>query len=161
MNLYQVVVQVWNALIIILIIWMIYINYIKPLRTFNDYKRRAINYEVFLRNKKKAIFILNEAIKVLILTNIERAGILLELGVLYFKQGNYEQAAKYFDSCFEIVIKENFRYDKKLIYAIKAYIYINKKEKAISLYSNLIRRQSYDINFRKIKRVQSLLGFNK
>lgn len=58
---------------------------------------------------------------------------------------------------FNIAIFKQFLYDKKLLKVIKAYIYTGQYQKASNLYNDFLKRQSYDLNFRKIEKVKNLL----
>jgi tetratricopeptide (TPR) repeat protein len=134
--------------------WVIFKLFIKPLKTSEDYIKRAIDYEFFLRNKSKAIIILKKALNLSTLTNLEKANILIEIGILYYKRKQYLVASKYFDRAFELILKEPFLYDNKLIRVLKSYIYSGQKQKAMNLYNNLLERETYDPKFRNIKKVE-------
>ncbi|MBK5243154.1 hypothetical protein [Clostridium sp.] len=137
--------------------WIIYKYYFKSFKNLKDYNDRAIYYEVIHHNKIKAINILKKSLYLENLTDMEISSINLDIGILYYKKKNYEQAIRYFDKAFRMTAKIKFLYEKKYICVIKAYIYVNQKQKSIDLYYNLIDRQSYDSNFKRIKKLDKLL----
>ncbi|WP_243385611.1 hypothetical protein [Bacillus kexueae] len=141
--------------------WVIFKLFIKHLKTSEDYIKRAKDYEFFLRNKTKAIIILKKAMNLSTLTNLERANILIEIGILYYKRKQYLVASKYFDRAFELILKEPFLHDNKLIRVLKSYIYSGQKRKAMNLYNNLLERETYDPKFRNIKKVEKDLTAQK
>ncbi|WP_047155130.1 tetratricopeptide repeat protein [Aneurinibacillus tyrosinisolvens] len=161
MSFYKLAPIFWDILMFIFITWIIYKNFFKPIKRYEDYINRATNYEFFLRNKKKKMEILKTALNDGSLLNIERSSILIKIGFQYFKEDNWDQATKYFHDALQIARKEKFFYTKALSDVVKAYFYMGQRQKAIDLYYDLLQRQSYDPRFSKIKKLAKLLKLNQ
>ncbi|MFT4416653.1 hypothetical protein ACLM5H_22570 [Fredinandcohnia humi] len=125
------------------------ISLIKPLRRYEDYFYRAYTYEnLFLR--KKAIQIMNSAIKKTTFSKEEKSSGLIYLGMLYSKAKEYKLASDCYNQGLELMIDENFKYSNNFKQAIKVFIKIEDFERATFWLNNLIQRQCYDKNFKKL-----------
>ena len=125
------------------------ISLIKPLRKYEDYVCRAFTYDtLFLR--KKAIQIMNSATKQQKFSNEEKSSGLIYLGMLYSKTKNYKLASDCYNQGLEIMINENFRYSNNFKKAIEVFIKTGDFKRARFWLNNLIQRQSYDRNFKKL-----------
>lgn len=125
------------------------ISLIKPLRKYEDYFYRAFTYENFLL-RKKAIQIMKLAIKQPNFSKEEKSSGLIYLGILYSKTQEYILASNCYNQGLEIMINEKFKYSNNLKKAIEAFIKNEDFERAKFWFNNLIQRQSYDKNFKKL-----------
>jgi tetratricopeptide (TPR) repeat protein len=125
------------------------ISLIKPLRKYEDYVYKANTYEnLFLR--KKAIQILNIAIKQPNFSKEEKSSGFIYLGILYSKIKEYKLASDCYHQGLELMINENFKYHNNFKQAIEAFIKNEDFERAKFWLTNLIQRQSYDKKFKKL-----------
>ncbi|MCM3729992.1 hypothetical protein M3226_31245 [Neobacillus cucumis] len=132
------------------------ISLIKPLRKYEDYFYRAYTYEqLFLR--KKAIEIMNLAIKQPRFSKEETSSGLFYLGMLYSKSKEYKLASDCYNQGLEIMINENFKYSDNLKKVIEAFIKNEDFERAKFWLNNLIQRQSYDKKFKKLAVIEKKL----
>lgn len=122
---------------------------IKPLRKYEDYFYRAYTYEsLFLR--KKAIKVMNAAVKQSTFSKEERSSGFIYLGILHTKAKEYKVASDCYHRGLEIMINENFRYSSNFKQAIEIFIIDDDFERARFWLNNLLNRQSYDKNFKKL-----------
>ncbi|WNS75699.1 hypothetical protein RRV45_01220 [Bacillus sp. DTU_2020_1000418_1_SI_GHA_SEK_038] len=122
---------------------------IKPLRKYEDFFYRAYTYEsLFLR--KKAIQIMNSALKQTNFSKEEKSSGLIYLGMLYTKTKEYKLASDCYNQGLEIMINESFKYSNNFKQAIEAFIKNEDFERAKFWLNNLIQRQSFDKKFKKL-----------
>ncbi|WP_139905470.1 hypothetical protein [Clostridium thermarum] len=157
MNQYKFFWVFFITISIVVISMNIYKKYFKKLESYKDYLYRAVKYEMLFQGEK-AISILKKALfELKDISNYERYAILIELGNLYYKRKFYSEANIYYKEALKIILDEEFYYDKSLINILNSFIFADEKQNAMSLYENLIKRQSYDIKFSKIKKFSKLI----
>lgn len=142
-------------------IWHIYRIWMKPLKTFEDYRKRGFEYRTsILPNRtKKEIEILNKALELEGLTELQRVTLYGDLGQLYYKQRNYDEAVNYFDKALEVILEKDIYYSRIVNDIIESYYFAGQKERAKELYENFLQRQSHDPKFKKVEKLSVL--FNK
>ena len=127
-----------------------YGSIIKPPVTYNDYLKLYAISRVNPFNKKKSIKILNEALEANHhFLDIEKKGLMLELGLVYGSLKEYEKAIHYLDQAF-LDFNEKIRYHSNLITALKIYHLANEAQKAQSIFENLIKLEKYDPKYKKL-----------
>jgi tetratricopeptide (TPR) repeat protein len=145
-----------NILLLVLIAAWAYSLFFKPMRKLNDYYSRSVAFDtLFMR--RKALETLNKALEIEGLTDLQQAGLLLDIGALYYKQRDYGQAVGYFDRGLALAGKAQFRYNRRFAQIVRAYVLNGQRDQARSVYNSLLKRQSYDKNFAKLEPAKKYL----
>ncbi|WHY69375.1 hypothetical protein [Neobacillus sp. SuZ13] len=132
------------------------ISLIKPLKKYQDYFYKANTYEnLYLR--KKAIDIMKTAIQQKHFNKREISSGLFYLGILYSKSKEYNLASDSYHNGLEMVINENFYYSSNFKNAIETFLKNNDTERAKFWLNNLLERQSYDKNFKKLNKLKNIV----
>lgn len=129
----------------------------KP-KKLDDYFKRAMYYEVYFQNKTVGIKVLKEALEVEKLTKLQVASVKLQLGILYYKIKDYEEAVKYFNDIESYLKKEDYGYSKNLNAIILAYINVGQKEKARKVYQEFLKREDEDFTFSRVRALEKYIN---
>ena len=125
---------------------------IKPLKNYEDYVYRAGTYEsLFL--KKKAIQVMSLATE----QNFSKGEIssgLIYLGLLYSSSKEYQKASYCFDKALELVKDQNFKYSENFKKIIRIFIKNGEQQRAQYWLDNLVQRQKYYKNIKKLAALQ-------
>ncbi|MGM0924755.1 MAG: hypothetical protein ACQEWW_26830 [Bacillota bacterium] len=142
----------------LIIIWLIIkINSPKKkLTKFAHFHSEAFNAEE-KKEYEKALQIREEGLKLNTLNNLQRAELYFGNGGTYLYLNDYENATYYFDKAFEITKQEKFPYDDQYVKVIESYVKANRKNDAIHLVEDLLKRQSYNKKFKKLEPVRDRL----
>ena len=70
---------------------------------------------------------------------------------------DYENATNYFDKAFELTKHEKFPYDDQYVKVIESYVKANRKNDAIHLVEDLLKRQTYNKKFKKLELIKDRL----
>lgn len=135
----------------VVLLRVIYKYYFSPLNTIEDYHQRAFAYETILLSKRLSINFLKKGLQDERLTQIEKASIKLRLGILYYRLRDYQQSVDYFEMIINYIKKGKFPYTRNLSAIVLSYYNLGKKEKARELYHYLLAKESYDMNFSKLR----------
>lgn len=127
---------------------------IKPLKKYEDYVYRANTFENWFL-KKKAIKVMNLANQQNFSKEETSSG-LIYLGLLYSSSKEYQKASDCFDKALELMENENFKYSGNFKMIIQTFIKNGEQHKAQYWLENLLQRQSYDKNFRKLAALQKM-----
>lgn len=125
---------------------------IKPLKKYEDYVYRAGTYESWFL-KKKAIKVMSLATE----QNFSKEEIssgLIYLGLLYSSSKEYQKASDCFNKALELVENQNFKYSGNFKKIIQTFIKNEEQQKAQYWLNNLLQRQNYDKNFKKLAALQ-------
>ena len=152
---------VYNLLSVIvdLIIISVLIKFNNPkekLKKFEHFHSEAFNAEE-RKEYEKALQIREEGLKLTTLNNLQRAELYFGNGGTYLYLNDYENATYYFDKAFELTKHEKFPYDDQYLKVIESYVKANRKNDAIQLVEDLLKRQSYNRKFKKLEPVRDRL----
>lgn len=135
---------------------MFLIALLKPLKTYEDYVYKANSYYyIFL--KQKAIETMEQAVVQPQFSVEERSSGYIFLGILHSKMKNYRIASDCYHLGFKLVMDKPFDYRSPFKQAIETFIKSGDEDRAKYWLSNLLERQSYDKNFRKLAVLQKKL----
>lgn len=135
---------------------MFLIALLKPLKKYEDYVYKANAYfDIFMR--QKAIATMEQAVVQPHFSIEERSSGYIYLGILHSKMKNYRKASDCYHVGFELVMHKPFSYRSPFKQAIKTFIKNGDDERAKYWLNNLLERQSYDKNFRKLAVLQKKL----
>ena len=104
------------------------------------------------------IKVLKEALEVEKLTKLQVASVKLQLGILYYKIKDYEEAVKYFNDIESYLKKEDYGYSKNLNAIILAYINVGQKEKARKVYQEFLKREDEDFTFSRVRALEKYIN---
>ncbi|MGE6489151.1 hypothetical protein [Paenisporosarcina sp. NPDC076898] len=135
---------------------MFLIALLKPLKNYEDYVYRAYAY-LHIFQKQKAIATMEQAVIQPHFSIEERSSGYIYLGILHSKMKNYQIASDYYHLGFRLVMDKPFSYRSPFKQAIETFIKSGDEERAKYWLSNLLERQSYDKNFRKLSVLQKIL----
>lgn len=139
------------------IILTIYNNFFKPLISYKDYINRAASYEIILQ-RKKAINMFKEALNnIADLTEFEKYGLMISIGIYYYKDKKYNEANNYFKDALKIINDKNFYYDNSFKIIIRSFFLAGERIRANELYNELLSRRSYDPNFNHLTKIKNIL----
>jgi tetratricopeptide (TPR) repeat protein len=142
----------------LIVIWLI-IKLNRPkkrLTKFEHFHREAFNAEE-RKEYKKALQIREEGLRLTTLNNLQRAELYFGNGGTYLNLNDYENATHYFDKAFELTKQEKFPYDDQYVKVIESYVKANRKNDAIHLVEDLLKRQSYNKKFKKLEPIRDRL----
>jgi tetratricopeptide (TPR) repeat protein len=140
------------------IIWLI-LKTNKPrkvLTKFEHFHNEAFKAET-RKEYEKALQIRIEGLKLITLTDLQRADLHVGNGGTYLSLNDYINATSCFDKAFELTKQEKFPYDEQYKKIIECYIKANRKEDAIILVEDLLKRQSYNKKFKRLQPVKDKL----
>lgn len=129
---------------------------LKPLKTYEDYVYKANAYSHIFQ-KEKAIATMEQAAIHPQFSIEERSSGYIYLGIRYSKMLNYRKASDCYHKGFELMIDEPFSYRSPFKQAIEAFIKNGDDVRAKFWLNNLLERQSYDKNFRKLAALEKKL----
>ena len=142
----------------LIIIWLI-IKISSPrkkLVKFEHFHSEAFKAET-RKEYEKALQIREEGLRLTNLNNLQRADLYVGNGGTYLYLNNYENATYCFDKAFGLTKQEKFPYDDQFIKIIECYVKANRKNDAIHLVEDLLKRQSYNKKFKKLEPVRDRL----
>ncbi|MRX56069.1 tetratricopeptide repeat protein [Bacillus idriensis] len=125
---------------------------IKPLKKYEDYVYKAGTYEILFL-KRKAIKVMRLATE----QNFSKEEIssgLIYLGLLYSSSKEYQKASDCYNKALELVKNENFKYSVNFKKIIQTFIKNGEQQKAQYWLENLLQRQNYDKNYKKLAALQ-------
>lgn len=128
----------------------------KKLTKFKHFHSEAFN-AIERKEYEKALQIREEGLRLTTLNNLQRAELYYGNGSTYLYLNDYENATYYFDKAFEITKQEEFPYDDQYVTIIESYVKANRKNDAIHLVEDLLKRQSYNKKFKKLEPVRDRL----
>ena len=128
----------------------------KKLKKFKHFHSEAFNAEE-RKEYEKALQIREEGLKLTTLNNLQRAEFYFGNGGTYLYLNDYENATYYFDKAFELTKQEKFPYHDQFVTVIESYVKANRKNDAIHLVEDLLKRQSYNKKFIKLEPVRDRL----
>jgi tetratricopeptide (TPR) repeat protein len=128
----------------------------KKLTKFDHFHREAFNAEE-RQEYEKALQIREEGLRLTTLTNLQRAELYFGNGGTYLYLNDYENATNYFDKAFELTKHEKFPYDDQYVKVIESYVKANRKNDAIHLVEDLLKRQTYNKKFKKLELIKDRL----
>lgn len=79
---------------------------------------------------------------------------LIYLGLLYSSSKEYQKASDCFNKALELVENQNFKYSGNFKRIIQTFIKNEEQQKAQYWLDNLLQRQNYDKNFKKLAALQ-------
>ena len=158
---YNLQTLVYDSLTIIIdlfIIWLIFKTNRprKTLTKFEHFHNEAFKFET-RKEYEKALQIRKEGLKLTTLNDLQRADLHVGNGGIYLNLKDYKNATCCFDKAFELIKQEKIPYDKQYIKIIEGYVKANRKEDAIRLVEELLKRQSYNKKFKKLQPVKDKL----
>jgi pentatricopeptide repeat protein len=136
-----------------LITWLIYKNYFKPMKKFKHIQERAMIYEM-AKKYEMSLEIRKQGLQLENLSNLERGDLLLSIGGSYLNLNNIQEAIYYLDKAFQITKHEKYPYDKQFENIINTYVKAGKLNEAKELLDQLIERQSYDKRFKNLEKLR-------
>lgn len=139
-----------------IIIIIIYRVYFRKASTYKEFIYRSISFEMIFR-KKKANQVLIDALKKSEFTKYDTYGLLINISKNYYFQKDYVSSIAYFEKAMDLIRDEKFIFNKYYIKMIKCYLNENQKQKAITLYDDLISRRSYSESFKAVESIKPLL----
>lgn len=142
----------------VLVVRAVYKAFFAKPKKLDDYFKRAMYYEVYFQNKTVGIKVLKEALEVEKLTKLQVASVKLQLGILYYKIKDYEEAVKYFNDIEIYLKKEDYGYSKNLNAIILAYINVGQKEKARKVYQEFLKREDEDFTFSRVRALEKYIN---
>ncbi|KIL43227.1 hypothetical protein [Jeotgalibacillus campisalis] len=125
---------------------------IKPLKKYEDYVYKAGTYDNWFL-KRKAIKVMSLATE----QNFSKEEIssgLIYLGRLYSSSKEYQKASDCYNKAFELMKNENFKYSSNFKKMIQTFTKSGEQQKAQYWLDNLLQRQNYDKNYKKLKALQ-------
>ncbi|MEK1829802.1 hypothetical protein AAAC51_13950 [Priestia megaterium] len=128
----------------------------RPLTKFDHFYDKSF----YLEEKKRyeeARDVRNQGIILNTLTDLERAELHLANGRMLLKLKQYEQATKHYDASFKLAKYEKFPYSEGFDEVIEAYLYAGRKEDALIITNDMLKRQSYDQKFKKLEPLKEKL----
>jgi len=143
-----------TVIVNLFIIWLIHKTN-KPRKTltkFEHFYNEAFDAEE-RKEYEKALQIRKEGLKLTTLNNLQRAELHVGIAGTYLNLFDYKNATLFFDKAFELTKQEKIPYDEKYKEIIESYVKANRKEDALRLVEELLKRQSYN---KKFKRLQPL-----
>lgn len=140
--------------------WGLYRRFRPKEKTYEDYAKQALYYEMYFRFKK-AVSVYQKALELSYLTPIQFVNLKLREGCCLLKLKQYKEAVGVFDQAFE---NDNrlgpFFYTNQLKKVLKGYLKAGEEDKAIQLYEKLIKRSDYNPSFKKLKRWEASIYKN-
>ncbi|MCX7568895.1 hypothetical protein OS242_02830 [Tumebacillus sp. DT12] len=146
----------WSLVAVGLLSLWVYRSFFKPPARYQDLTRQAAFYQL-LRQRDKALAVWRAGLQLPSLTEVQRAGIWLEVGGLLAQCGQHQEAAVAFGQAFDLIGEQQFRYDAKLMTAVRAFVQTGQHEKAQALYDQLLSRAEYDRQFLRLREIENLL----
>ncbi|MEH7562763.1 hypothetical protein V7169_18915 [Priestia megaterium] len=151
--------MLWLLLLILYGIYKFYKSR-RPLTKFDHFYEKAFELEEKKRYED-ALDIRNQGIELHTLTDLERADLHLANGRMLLKLKQYEKATKHYDASFKLANKlakyEEFPYSEGFDEVIEAYLYAGRKEDALIITNDMLKRQSYDQKFKKLESLKEKL----
>jgi hypothetical protein len=138
----------WLLLLILYGIYKFYKSR-RPLTKFDHFYEKAFELEEKKRYED-ALDIRNQGIELHTLTNLERADLHLANGRMLLK-------LKQYDASFKLAKYEEFPYSEGFDEVIEAYLYAGRKEDALIITNDMLKRQSYDQKFKKLESLKEKL----
>ncbi|MGG1068725.1 hypothetical protein ABE178_02670 [Priestia megaterium] len=145
----------WLLLLILYGIYKFYKSR-RPLTKFDHFYEKAFELEEKKRYED-ALDIRNQGIELHTLTNLERANLHLANGRMLLKLKQYEKATKHYDASFKLAKYEEFPYSEGFDEVIETYLYAGRKEDALIITNDMLKRQSYDQKFKKLESLKEKL----
>lgn len=139
-----------------IVLFIIYITFIKELRTYKDYVFRSFGYRMMFR-KNDAIEILIKGSKSNELCQSEIYGLYIIISELYYSKKDYINAIIFFEEAMDIIKNEEFCFDDYYSKIIKCYALQSQSNKGAKLYIDLLSRSSFDPKFKKLKKVEKYI----
>jgi tetratricopeptide (TPR) repeat protein len=112
------------------IAWIIYNRYFRPLKTYKQFRERALRHEAAKRYDK-ALELKLLALQLDGLSDLERGDLLLGIGRTYQALCEWTQAAKYYDQAFHAAKDVKFPYNRQYIQIIEAYCKAGRRGDAL------------------------------
>ncbi|TDL78544.1 tetratricopeptide repeat protein [Peribacillus frigoritolerans] len=125
---------------------------IKPLKKYKDYVYKAGTYEILFL-KRKAIKVMSLATEQNF-SKEELSSGLIYLGLLYSSSKEYQKASDCYNKALELMKNENFKYSGNFKKIIQTFIKNGEQQKAQYWLDNLLQRQNYDKNYKKLAALQ-------
>ncbi|KAB2328650.1 hypothetical protein F7731_24840 [Cytobacillus depressus] len=154
-NLANLGYDVFSVIRDLILIWLI-IKLKRPkkkLIKFEHFHREAFNADE-RKEYEKALQIREEGLKLITLNNLKRAELYFGNGGTYLYLNDYENATHYFDKAFELAKQEKIPYDDQYVKVIESYVKANRKNDALHLVEELLKRQSYNKKFKKLEPIR-------
>ncbi|MGZ4032470.1 MAG: hypothetical protein ACXVC1_07425 [Tumebacillaceae bacterium] len=148
------------VLLVVWVLWVLYKMFVRKPKKYKQYKALVKTYDDWYR-KQKSIEVLEEVLqnRELGLSEVEIGDVHLELACRYAKRKNYERSAEHFDEVFRLIQADErpWRYTPRFLTAIQVYLHLGQRKHANAIYKDLIQRETYDRNYRKMKKAEPWL----
>lgn len=150
---YEVISLSIMAILIIIIVILLIIKLSGRLVSFEDYWKRA-TWLGLLGQLDRSILIAEKTLQLKGISEKQNAMCLLLIGDMLYRKLEYLEAIRYFDQGLQTALQYDIFYTEVYKDIIQCYLITDNKNKAIELYNNLLARQDFDKNFKKLEKIK-------